>query len=85
MKWNYVKGEILQRGMTIRQVARMIGFKESIVTKTLEGIRHGQQIQEAVADLLGIPSVDLFGSSHWTRFKPVADRMPRNHSDGGQA
>ena len=72
VKWSVVKGELLKRGVTVRELSRSIPRGYHCVVKTCDGLRHGQEVQEEIAAFLGIPSEELFGSAHWKHFKRSA-------------
>ncbi len=55
-----LKAEFRKRNLSVKSAAKMIGFSRQAVSDTVNGRKPSLQIQEAIAQLLGMPVKKLF-------------------------
>jgi lambda repressor-like predicted transcriptional regulator len=65
---NYIKGEVKKRGLGLTGLAQALGLPYGTVTGVVNGYRHNERAQRAIAAYLGEPVEDLF--QHVTQDSP---------------
>lgn len=65
MQGRFVKARLIERGIKVKDVARIAGCVSQSVTIVLSGRRSGaKRIRPAIARLLGLRQDDLWPNSH---------------------
>jgi lambda repressor-like predicted transcriptional regulator len=65
VKYTRVNIELMKKGVSIAEAARRLRLKLGITKMTTTGHRHNPEVQEKLADFLGVPAAELWGSDYW--------------------
>lgn len=55
MEPNDIRAELVRRGITGASIARELGYTKAHVSAIIKGIRKNAQVQQLIADKLGMP------------------------------
>jgi len=58
--FDFMRGLLVMRRITNRQIAKATGVSDTLVCKILAGVRKNRTVQQYIADLLGIPFDELW-------------------------
>jgi len=68
MNGTNVKEKLAARGWTLTRLAERIGVSVSQVSRVVSGRRISPFLQAAIAEVVGLPTKDLFGPLFWGNF-----------------
>ena len=51
---------LIEKGLTMAEIARKLGVTRATVSRTLHGVRKTKKLRERIAKLLGVHLMDIF-------------------------
>ena len=69
MKYTRVNIELMKKGVSIAEAARRLDLKIGITKMTTTGHRHNREVQEKLAEFLGVPATELWGDNYWMHYE----------------